>query len=453
MPSRRDFIKALGGALGAGVLTAAGGSAMMPKPAGAAEPPLPNAYEYIKLISTNEGLPGGQTLAFLPGPVMINDTGKVLFYAKDATETMGIYEKDISSGALRKVVRSGDTLPDGTTVGHVYGMDTNGNGSVAVLAYAIEPGGDPNKGLHGAYLEKGGNGLQPAATFNQQVPGTSHRFGSHFTDMDLHSNDDLALVTYYTTEGEGAAQTGLIHMPSSGNGNGRVVVSSPALVHGQEGQLSSLGLVHVNRTGDYILQAHTPSGGALATADPGMGLGAPVRQDSMLVRGNVYSSEPNGFVSLAWPDFPKPGGPPPSGEIIYGPRISDSNDPAYVVHITDERQSLVLKNRTIISSGDLAPAGWPVISISPPNSSPDGLYFFTLTGYTPENNYNVFQLIAHNGSEARVMLSMLDTLGDKRMINLLWGLHTDQCDSAGRLAFVAEWDDESTQSLMLAIPA
>ena len=453
MPSRREFIKALGGALGAGILTAAGGPVMTSRPARAAGPPLPNAYSYLKLITTGEALPGGQTLSFLPGPVMINDTGKVVFYAKDANETMGVYEIDINSYGQRKVVRSGDTLPDGTTVGHVYGMDTNANGSISVLAYAIEPGGDPNQGLHGAYLEKNGNGLQPAATFNQQIPGTSHRFGSHFMDMDLHSNDDLALVTYYTTDGEGVGQTGLIHMPSSSNGTGRVVVSSPALVHGQQGQVASLGLVHVNSKGDYVLQAHKPSGGALATAADSGELGAPLNQESLLIKGNVYKSQSNGFVSLAWPEYPKPGGPPASGDIIYGPRISESSDPAYVVHITDERQSLVLLDRTIISSGDLAPAGWPVLTISPPNSSPDGLYFFTVMGFDDANDQNLFQLIVHNGFDARVMLSMLDTLGDQRIINLLWGLHTDQCDSAGRLAFVAEWDDESTQSIMLAIPA
>ncbi len=217
--------------------------------------------------------------------------------------------------------------------------------------------------------------------------------------------------------------------------------------------MSSLGLVHVNAKGDYILQAQKPSGGALTTASSGQDLGGPVRQDSLLIKGNIYRAEASDFVSLAWPQYPKPGGPPPSGEIIYGPRISASSEPAYVVHITDERQSLVLQNRTIISSGDLAPAGWTVISISPPNSSPDGLYYFTLMGFDQANDQNVFQLIAHNGSEARVMLSMLDTIGDKRIINLLWGLHTDQADSNGRLAFVVEWDDQATQSLMLATPA
>jgi hypothetical protein len=453
MSSRREFIKALGGALGAGILTAAGGGTGAPRPAGAATPPLPNAYSYSKLISTGGALPGGQTLSFLPGPVMINDTGKVVFYAKDASETMGVYEIDISGGGSRKVVRAGDALPDGTTVGHVYGMDTNANGSIAVLAYAIEPGGDPNKGLHGAYLEKSAGGLQPAATFNQQIPGTEHRFGSHFTDMDLHTNDDLALVTYYTTTGQGAGQTGLIHMPGSGNGNGNVVVSAPSLIHGQQGQVSSLGLVHVNAKGDFVLQAHKPSGGSLTMSADGADLGAPERQESLLIKGNVYNFQSSGFVSLAWPEYPKPGGPPASGEIIYGPRISASSEAAYVVHITDERQSLVLLDRTIISSGDLAPAGWPVVTISPPNSSPDGLYYFTLMGFDDANDQNLFQLIVHNGTEARVMLSMLDTMGDKRIINLLWGLHTDQADSAGRLAFVAEWDDESTQSLMLATPA
>lgn len=452
MPNRRDFFKALGGALGAGILTAAGGTISPPRPAGASEPPLPSAYAYQKLISSGDALPGGQTLSFLPGPVMINDTGKVIFYAKDSSEVMGLYEIDINDPAdKRTVVRAGDTLADGNTVGHVYGMDTNPSGAVAVLAYTFPSDGNSNQGLHGAYLEKGGSGLQSAAAFNQAISGTEHSFGGHFKDLCVHGNDDLSLVAYYTTPGQGAGRMGLVHLPGASNQNGRVLVNSPNLIHGQEGQVGGLGLLHVNHRGDYVLQAYKPSGGALAVSSQAGEVAAPLRQESLLIKGNVYTSKASGYVSLAWPQFPEPGGPPPSGEIIYGPRISASSEPAYVVHVTDERQTLVIQNRTIISSGDLAPAGWPVLSVSPPNCSPDGLYYFTLNGYS--DSQNVFQLIVHNGGQARVMLTMLDTLGDKRIINLLWGQHTEQADSAGRLAFVAEWDDQATQSLMLATPA
>ena len=441
MPTRRDFIKALGGALGAGLLTAAGGRS--PRPASAAGPPIPSAYSYRALISTGAALPGGQTLSFLPGPVMINDTGKVIFYAKDSSDVMGLYEVDLNDPAqVRKVARSGDTLADGKTLGHLYGMETNTHGTIAMLAYTTD-------GLHGVYMERNAGGMQPAAAFNQQIPGSGHRFGSHFQDLSLQRDDNLCLVAYYTTEDQGAGRIGLIHLPSgSVNESTRVVMSSPNLVHGQDGYVNDLGLVHVNNNGDYVIQAFQATEGALATAAD---TGGAARRESVLLKGNLNSSISSmDFATLAWPQFPKPGGPPPSGEIVYGPRISADSQPAYVVHVSDERMSLVLLNRTIISSGDLAPAGWAVSSISPPNASPDGLYFFTLMGFS--DNQNVFQLIVHNGYEARVMLSMLDTVGDKRIINLLWGFHTDQTDSAGRLAFVAEWDDESTQSLMLAEP-
>lgn len=444
MPNRRDFIKALGGALGAGMLTAAGAGKVHSQTAG---PPLPSAYTFIKLLSTGDALSSGLTLDLLPGPVMVNATGKAVFYAKDSGGAMGLYELDINNpGEVRKVTRQGDELSNGDIVDSIDSADSNHKGSIAVLAV------NQQEHISAVYLEREAGGLEPAAWFNQAIPGSGRRFGAVFSDLDLHGDDDILLVSHFSTEGQGSGQVGLFRLAQGEvNQDASLLLSTPALVHGQKGNVSSLGLIHANHGGDYVLQAFTNNGQPVTSLDHGsQEQDAPNTQGSVLLTGSARKPMSQGYAALAWPQFPKPGGPPASGEIVYGPRISSDGTPAYVVHVGPDRLSMVINNRTVISSGDLAPGGWAVTSMSPPMTGPNGLYYFNLLGYT---NQNVFELLVSNGTEAKVILAMLDQVDDRRIINLLWGFHTDQVDDQGRLVFVAEWDDQKTQSLMLAVPA
>jgi len=436
MPTRRSFIKALSAATGIGALAVSGGR--FPRPAAAAT--LPQAYAFTRLINSGDTLADGYTVDFLAGPVAINQTGKAVFYAKDSGGAAGLWEVDMDDPSqVRKVVRAGDELTAGT-VERIITYDTNDLGSVAVLIQHSD-------GLQAAYVERSGGGLVQAVGFQQEVPGLGHKLGAHMQDLVLHTGDSMALVSYYNPEDGAPAQSGLFNFPSGEvDSQASLLLSSPALVHGQEGHVGTLGLSHVNDSGEYVVQAFIPHEGSIAASTGGV---AEAPNRGVLIKGDTRRSQASGFATLSWPQYPKPGGPPPTGEIVYGPRIDGDGDPAYVVHITDSRMSLVIKDTTIISTGDLAPAGWAVDSMSPPNQG-GGLYFFTLHGFTDQNE---FQLIAHNGSEARVVLSMLDTVGDMRIINLVWGLHTEQADDSGRLAFLAEWDDQSTQSILMATPA
>jgi hypothetical protein len=432
MSSRREFLKAVG----AGAATLAAGG-LWPRPAAAA--PLPQAYAFVELLATGAALPGGGSLSFLPGPVALSDAGSLLFLAQDSRGVMGVYRLEVASGELGKVLASGDTLPDGNTAYRIATFDTNHRGSAAVIANSAE------EGLFGVHLARPGEALQQVAALGQQVGDTDHRWGGEFTDLVLHQDDDLLVVAHYTTQGLDAGRAGLFHLPGSGRG-ARLLMTTPSLVHGADGQVADLGLSHLN-SGDYVIQAVTVNQDLVSSSAAGGGAAAPVR--TALVTGSTGRAQTSGFATLAWPQYPRPGGPPPAGEIVYGPRMDHDSQAAYVVHVTDERLTLVVKDRTVISTGDLAPAGWPVFSMSPPNVGA-GLYFVNLYGYTDQNE---FQLVVYNGSEMGAVVTMLDDFGGRRMVNLLWGFHTDQVDPAGRLAFVAEWDDQSTQSLMLAVPA
>ncbi len=444
MPNRRDFIKALGGALGAGMLTAAGAGKLHSQTTAR---PLPSAYTFSELISTGGSLGSGLTLDLLPGPVMLNGIGKVVFYAKDTAGAMGLYELDLSDpNQVRKVTRQGDTLSNGDTVDSIDSADSNHKGSIAVLAV------NQQEHIPAVYLERQGGELEQVASFHQEIPGTGYRFGAVFSDLDLHGEDDLLLVSHFSSEGQGGGQVGLFRLAQGEvNQNTSLLLSTPALVHGQKGDVASLGLVHANHDGDYVLQAFTNNGQPITSLQSGsQEQGAAKRQGSVLLAGSARKPMRQGYAALAWPQFPKPGGPPASGEIVYGPRVSPEGKPAYVVHVGPDRLSMVIDDRTLISSGDLAPGGWVVASMSPPMAGPNGLYYFNLLGYTDQN---VFEFMVSNGTEAKVILGMLDQVGDRRIVNLLWGFHTDQVDDQGRLVFVAEWDDQKTQSLMLAVPA
>ena len=441
MPNRRDFIKALGGALGAGMLTAAGAGKLHSQTTGS---PLPSAYTFRELISTGGSLGSGLTLDLLPGPVMINEMGKVVFYARDTAGAMGLYELDLSDpNQVRKVIRQGDALGD-KTLKIINSADSNHTGSIALLLVNQE------EGLPGVYLERQGGDMEQVASFHQGIPGTDYRFGAEFSDLDLHGDDDVLLVSHFSSDSGDNGRVGLFLLPQGeASQNTTLVLSTPALVHGQEGKVASLGLIHANDKGDYVLQAFT-NGGRPITSGTLQASGAPGGQGAVLLKGNTRRPARSGYSTLAWPQFPKPGGPPATGEIVYGPRVGPEGKPAYVVHVSDDRLSLVLDDRTVISSGDPAPGGWVVTSMSPPTAGLNGLYYFNLLGYQEQN---VFEFMVSNGTEAKVILGMLDQVGDKRIVNLLWGFHTDQVDDQGRLVFVAEWDDQKTQSLMLAVPA
>jgi hypothetical protein len=418
---------------GAGAATLALGG-LAPRSAPAA--PLPQAYVFSELLSTGAALPGGGALSFLPGPVAVSDAGPLLFMAKDSLGAMGVYRLDPETGELAKVLRGGDLLPDGNTAHRIATFDTNHRGSAAVIASSAE------EGLFSVHLSQDGGPLRQVAALGGPVGDTGHSWGGEFVDLVLHQNDDLLLVAHYTSEGSDAGRVGLFHLPGGSAGGAELLMTTPSLVHGSDGQVEDLGLTHLNDE-QYVIQAVAVSQTVVSSSAGGQ----PSR--AVLASGSVRDSRASGFATLAWPQYPRPGGPPPEGEIVYGPRMDHQGRAAYVVHVTDERLSLVVNDRTVISTGDLAPAGWPVFSLSPPNVGA-GLYFLNLYGYTDQNE---FQLVVYNGSEMGAVVTMLDRFGDRRMVNLLWGFHTDQVDSSGRLAFVAEWDDQKTQSLMLATPA
>ena len=139
MPTRRDFLKGLGGALGAVVLTSScnscgGGNRR-------SDSSIPNGYQFYRVLTTGDPLPGGNTLFAMPGAVMINNRSEVFVYGLDQADKNGFYELlmdfDRTKPSVlrtRKVIREGDVLQDSKIVDQVTSGDVNDLGSFAAAA-------------------------------------------------------------------------------------------------------------------------------------------------------------------------------------------------------------------------------------------------------------------------------------------------------------------------------
>src|ERR1035437_4071892 len=195
MLKRRDFIKVLGGVIGAVTLTTSCGSRGNNDTS--AVTPIPNGFRFFKIISSGAVLPGGNTLTGIPGTVMLNDANEVHFYGLDQTNANGFYELLMDYGGsrptvtqTRKVVREGDVLNDKKEVSRINRGDINNQGSFAAILHT-------NDKLPGLYLERQKKGLEPIAGYQTTLPGGGGTFGGIFGDVDIHTNDNILVVAHY----------------------------------------------------------------------------------------------------------------------------------------------------------------------------------------------------------------------------------------------------------------
>jgi hypothetical protein len=102
----------------------------------------------------------------------------------------------------------------------------------------------------------------------------------------------------------------------------------------------------------------------------------------------------------------------------------------------------------VISTGDRAPSGNMVLSMSPPAFGSGGEIYYAL--HTREGH----ELYATNGERQVLLLSNGDRLANdpRRVADIMMGLTTEHVDGEGRLAFAAALDDDSG-AILLGVPA
>ncbi len=442
MQRRRDFLKLLAGSMGGLLLSSCGDSGGTDNLGGIGGGP--NGYRFFSLFDSGSVLPDGRTLDSLPGQVLLNGAGQVLFFGQTA-QGMGLYElipdypailrenRGILLGS-RKLLARGDTLSDGSRLLGLGAVASNSRGNKAIVVRT-----DQKK--RNLLFEPSGGEAGVVATFRTPIPESGIRFGGTFGDIDLNDQDGLLVVDHYTRQGEVRPHQGLFFLQQARVGaNTRLLQSSRDLLPDAEGTVSSIGLVDLNSNGSYVAQVVGPAPVPLSRGSlPPQGLLQGSVEDALASR--LLVAPPSFRVSnRATSDKFAP------GSLIFGPRLADQSDiVAHIVHQTRTQQALFVNSQQVAQVGDRSPGGSTIRGFSAPVLSPDGvLYGILITDQGHE-------LVRLSAGGPVLLLARGDTVQGKVVNSVVHGFHSDQADQFGRLVFVGEFMDGSS-AVMLGLP-
>ncbi len=442
MQRRRDFLKLLAGSMGGLLLSSCGDSGGTDNLGGIGGGP--NGYRFYSLFDSGSVLPDGRTLESLPGQVLLNGAGQVLFFGQTA-QGMGLYEliPDFQAilrenrGVLlgsRKLLARGDTLSDGSKLLGLGALASNSRGNKVVAVRT-----DQQK--RNLLFQPSGGEAGVVATFRTPIPGSGIRFGGTFGDLDLNDQDDLLVVDHFTRQGEVKPHQGLFLLKQARvDESTRLLQSSRVLLPDAEGTVNSIGLVDLNSNGSYVAQVVGAAPQPLSRASlPPQGLIQGNIQDDLASR--LLVAPPSFRVSArATKDKFAP------GSLIFGPRLADQSETvAHIVHQSRTQQVLYYNSQQVAQVGDRSPGGSIIQGFSAPVLSPDGvLYGIVITDQGHE-------LIRLSAGGPTLLLARGDTVQGKVVNSVVHGFHSDQADQLGRLVFVGEFTDGSS-AVMLGLP-
>lgn len=438
MPNRRDFLKLLALTSGGLLMGGCGSSNGADVFSGGGAP---NGYRFFSLMDVGKSLPDGRQLESLPGGVLINDEGKVVFYGQTA-EGMGLYELEPDYEAIlrgrgdrlagaRKLVSQSDMLPSGTQVQALGTIASNAGGNYALVVR--------NKENSRNLLFLSGGNVREVAGF--RTPAAGVLLGGIFGDVDLNEQNDIMMVDHFTRPGKAEPLQGLFYIPQADLARTTILHATHDPLPEAESALTSLGLIDVNARGDYIAQV---GGSAL------LPLGDPRLPLQGLLRGKI--GESMGHHLLAGPQSFRPSlglaaaGYTP-GSVALGARLASQSDTvAHIVHQSEAQQVLFVNGVPLIKTGDASPTGSTVRSFSAPVLRSDGAVYGLLI---TEDGHDLVQA---SGAGTQVLLSRGDPVEGRRLETIAFGLHSDQVDSSGRLILVGEFADGSS-AVVLGLPA
>lgn len=432
--SRREFLAALGGAVGVAV---AGDAATLGELAEAASKRsggrgLPSGYVWHPVLTAREGKPGVDGIDHIFEGVMINDRSEVIFHARRTDGRRGVYRMRIGRGRKpgarrpRAIVVQGQTLPDGVEAAKLGTGDTNPRGTFVIPIGA-------RGGLNALYMQRPGRPLRRIAKGGDPIPGREGTYTGHFGDVDVDARDDVLAVARFALPGE--VHQGLIELPGGRRKGGRVLLRTGQRIPDSRAVITGLGLIE-RRGGHFIQQVFG-------------------RQPRHRRRHDI-KTEPTGFVQgkvgrgrkgarlLVGSKLLKVAKSVITADALVGPRITQTGTAATVSHKTPSQLALHRhrpgrrKAARIARTGAPTGGGRPVQTVSAPLFGPGGLLFYrTIRAKTME-------LFVVAGSERRVILETGDRIGGSKVGNFNTGWHTDQIDSRGRLAFQVRFQDGRT---------
>jgi hypothetical protein len=472
-PTRRDFVKTLGAALGGVSILGHGGAR------GRALGTIPNSYRFYRVLNANAA---GRFGIF---PNWLGDiTGSVMMASPPDGEGIGyiyvhgrvnpqfgapahaVFSVAIHFGVTPPVVVR--VLPmaiEGVplfvggqeiTPGHIGTGASNALGEYVTTILPNEPSETVAvKNSPGVYLFRPGNNppgeWSRIIGFADPVPDGSF-YGGDFGDVALDNDQNLLLVAA-TTQSPAAKVSGysgsqaLIATSLGATASGRVVLQTGDMLPFGTAAIESVGLIDLAANHAFAAQV------TAKLLDP-----AVTRFGTALVVGNTHAAPHGQKIVAASPELISPQlasqGNIFSGQTFFGPRVDPREDVAFVTHNSTFQESIgsndvemlgyysrelphqLRQTQAIASSDEVIGLGAPCIDSS-------GLMYGTeLLGD------GTTRLFISDGDNSQIVLRSGDPVsgipgtapdGDLMISEILFGQHSTQVDGFSRLAFTAEF--------------
>ncbi len=443
-PSRRDFLKLTGSALGCVLLGSSSGCGGSGSGGGSGGvDPLPNGYVFFRLYSPGDlGL--FPEVAHLSPQVLIDERGGVYFSGQTAAGDFGFYALalDLSAGRpaigdARRILLEGTAGPDGRIIDTLTSVDVDDDGAVAgVLAYDLEQA--PAGQSPGSVVTERGQGLEIVIDYDDDLPGNQGSYGGDFGDIDIEDGDIMVVSRY---GGDGFSAEGLFFLPGAVPAQAQILLNTGQEIPEADGVLEGIGLVDLDEDGSYVVQAFG--------SDP-----LSPRQDgasgSFLFQSKVSRPREQARLMSVCPSLRMSRSArgrvdvPAVGDNLYGPRIGGQGITCFLTQLGED-QTLYRGSTPIAHTGGLSPGGSPIRTIIPGVVNGGGLTFFQL--FTEQG----LELCALDEAGPVLLLQRGDSLDGKVLESVALGFHNSQADNHGRIVCYGEFAD-GQEALLLGLP-
>ncbi len=438
---------------------------------------MPNSYKFYRVITANEGNSFGafpNWLGNITGSVMMvppsgSDIGYLYVHGtinpRFGPPAHAIFAITIHFGVtppvvvlVRPLATEGTTIfADGRNIplGHIGTGACNSLGEY-VTTFALNDSSNSIaiENSPGVYLFRPG-GIQGTWSrligFADEAPDGS-LYGGDFGDVAVDDNENLLLVAATTqspsnkVSGFSGSQA-LIATSYSRQGGGRVVLQTGDLLPSSSATIESVGIVDLAADHAFAAQVSARLPGPNVT-----------RSGTALIVGNTQAAASGRRTVAASPELISVDQASrlriTSGHTFFGPRVDPQQDVAYVTHVGDFQQSIGSNNAEILgyySRGSshllrqtqAGASSSQVIGLGAPCIDSTGLMYGTeLMGD------GTMRLFISDGQNSEVVLNSGDPvtgLPDRLfsqalpITEILFGQHSTQVDTFGRIAFAAEF--------------
>jgi hypothetical protein len=398
----------------------------------------PNAYQFVPLIGSGDNLPnlqairaqGGAEGPPFVGAVMVNDKRHVCFHANDQSGRSGAYRVDYDSNGqttstTQKLIREGDTLPDGTVVEDLYPGDIN---SLDELAFVV----DSPEGERTLQYSKDGAPFERLCSSYSKISDEADLFGQLHADITLANNSSKLVFSCCHRSGDTNEGPALFYAPLDNLSATRKLLSSAQLLPGTTATLDTIGLFDLDDQDNYIVlgSAHTVDVGQL----DGQYL-------TCLIKGRL-GEDPETLV--ASPELGIPSAI--QGSVYSGPRLNGS-EYGIIVQKDESKTEFWLSGNKLLNAdfdqgGDLSPRGGGILSMFPPVFGPNGLLYMQL--FTTQG----IELVVYDGVRFSTILGTGDIVAGRALQDFLFGALPHCVNAHGDLVCVAEFSDGQSAILL-----